>query len=112
MDTATINESTESWHDDEGRLHRVDGPAVTYKDGSCSWWLHGKRHREGGPAIEELKVGVCAYYFEGKLHREDGPAIIDSKGKEWFLHGVRMTEKEYNTRTLTVDQYCDILEKL
>lgn len=32
------------------RLHCADGPAVVDKNRK-EWWLHGKRHREGGPAI-------------------------------------------------------------
>ena len=29
--------------DDEGHLHREDGPAVVYQDGSSFWYHHGKR---------------------------------------------------------------------
>jgi hypothetical protein len=35
-----------------GKLHRVDGPAVEGADGTKQWWLNGKRHRVDGPAIE------------------------------------------------------------
>jgi hypothetical protein len=35
-----------------GKLHRVDGPAIEWAKGSKSWYLHGKRHRVDGPAIE------------------------------------------------------------
>jgi len=34
-----------------GRLHRLDGPAFIYPDGTQSWWLNGKYHRTDGPAI-------------------------------------------------------------
>ncbi len=30
--------------DDEGRLHRTDGPAVINGDGSEEWWFKGERH--------------------------------------------------------------------
>ena len=31
-------------------LHREDGPAVEFKDGSYMWYLNGQWHRVGGPA--------------------------------------------------------------
>ena len=33
-------------------LHREDGPAIEYFNGTNSWWLNGKLHRMDGPAIE------------------------------------------------------------
>jgi hypothetical protein len=45
-------------------LHREDGPAVEYVDGSKSWYKNDKRHRI------------------------DGPAVIDVDGeKEWWVNG-------------------------
>jgi hypothetical protein len=35
-----------------GKLHRVDGPAVAACDGHKSWWLNGDLHRIDGPAVE------------------------------------------------------------
>lgn len=46
--------------------------------GTKRWYLNGKRHREGGPAIEKTN-GTKKWYLNGKLHREDGPAI------EWSI---------------------------
>lgn len=37
--------------DDDGELHRDDGPAVEYASGSQEYWRHGKLHRDGGPAL-------------------------------------------------------------
>jgi len=48
----------------QGELHREDGPAVEYNDGTKEWWLNGQLHREDGPAIE---------YYDGI--------------KEWWLNG-------------------------
>lgn len=31
--------------------HRVNGPAIIWKDGTKEWWVEGKRHRIDGPAI-------------------------------------------------------------
>jgi hypothetical protein len=55
-----------------GQLHREDGPAIEYTDGSKFWYLHDQRHREDGPAIQ---------HFSGL--------------KEWWLQGKQYSEKEY-----------------
>jgi len=40
------------WLDKDGLKHREDGPAfVGSTHGFRSWWIHGKRHNEYGPAI-------------------------------------------------------------
>lgn len=52
-------------------LHREDGPAMEYADGSKMW------------------------YFNGNRHREDGPALIREDGTEhWYLNGEAVTEEE------------------
>jgi hypothetical protein len=71
------------WHRD-GKLHRKDGPAEEYADGSKIWYRDGKRHREDGPAIDRAD-GDKLWYKDGKLHREDGPAIeYANGGKVWY----------------------------
>ena len=45
------------WENDKGQLHRIDGPAVEYADGSKSWYINGKFHRIDGPAIEDINLG-------------------------------------------------------
>ena len=42
----------EKWWYLNGKLHRVDGPAVEFADGSKIWYLNGKSHRTDGPAAE------------------------------------------------------------
>ena len=55
-------------------------------DGTKCWYLHDKRHREDGPAIEYPDGEKC-WYLNGNLHREDGPAIERSDGtKFWYLN--------------------------
>lgn len=52
------------WYNKEGRLHRKDGPAKIFPDGTRAW------------------------YLDGELHREDGPAIIwFNDDKDWFIRG-------------------------
>lgn len=44
-------DGTKEWRDADGKLHRPDGPAVIWADGTEEYWLHGERHREDGPAV-------------------------------------------------------------
>jgi hypothetical protein len=55
--------------------------------GNIEWLLHGKQHREDGPAVEWAE-GTKEWWIQGKRHREDGPAVEwTGEDKEWFLHG-------------------------
>ena len=47
-----------------GKLHRNNGPAIIYADGSKEWWLNGERHRKGGPAIVHAD-GTERYFIHG-----------------------------------------------
>ena len=47
------------------KLHRIDGPAVEYRNGYKEWCQNGKLHRLDGPAIEE-RYGTNYYYINGK----------------------------------------------
>ena len=107
------------WYNEKNYLHRLDGPAVEYANGTKEWWVEGKRHRLDGPAVEyangskewyvedkhhrldgpafERSDGYKAWWVEGKLHRLDGPAIEYANGdKEWFVEDKELTEKEFN----------------
>jgi hypothetical protein len=77
----------ETWLNQDGKLHREDGPAIEYASGTKIWYLNGKYHREDGPAIEWAS-GNKKWFLNGKLHREDGPAVEDTSGtKKWYLNG-------------------------
>jgi hypothetical protein len=49
------------------RLHRSDGPAVEYNDGSNVWFFNGRLHRLDGPAIECYN-GTKEYWIDGKVY--------------------------------------------
>ena len=75
------------WYNQEGQLHREDGPAILYQDGTTEWYKNGKLHREDGPAVI-IPDGARKWYKNGKIHREDGPAVIYQDGTEkWFIDG-------------------------
>lgn len=80
------------WVDREGAMHRENGPATVYCDGTQLWQRHGELHREDGPAAIWPDTGQ-AWYREGELHREDGPAVEFLSGyREWHRNGKRHRE--------------------
>ena len=69
-------------------LHREDGPAIEYTNGSKAWFVNGVPHRMDGPAYEYAN-GTREWYVNGRLHRLDGPAIEWASGdKEWYVNDI------------------------
>ena len=66
---------TRWYYNSAGQLHRTNGPAVEWDNGTKSWYQNGKRHRIDGAAIE---------YLDGD--------------KVWFINGEELTEYEFNQR--------------
>lgn len=95
----TVEEwGTIRWYNENNELHREDGPAIEWFNGSKSWYLNGNLHREDGPAAE-YSDGYKAWFLNGKRHREDGPAIECSNGdKAWYIKDKQLTEEEFNNR--------------
>jgi len=86
-----------AWYQD-GKFHRLDGPAIEYANGSKYWFQNGKRHRLDGPAVEYAD-GSKAWYQNNKRHRLDGPAVEYVNGdKFWYIGGKKLTEEEFNNR--------------
>jgi len=73
---------TKKWYQ-EGNLHREDGPAVEYCDGRTEWWVNGKQARR-----YKTKKG-WVWRLDGKLHRDGGlPAVEYGDGSfEWWVNG-------------------------
>jgi len=85
---------TKHWYQD-GKRHRVDGPAAEYADGTKVWYQDGKRHRVDGPAVEWAD-GTKLWYLDGKWHRVDGPAAEYANGsKEWWLDDKYLTQAQW-----------------
>ena len=69
-----------------------------YKDGTSSNDLDPSKilHRTNGPAVEWAN-GTKVWYVDGKFHRTNGPAYEGISGhKAWGLDGISLTEKEFN----------------
>ena len=60
---------------------------IEHPDGVKEWYFNGRLHRVDGPAVE-YPDGTKAWFLNGRLHRVDGPAVERSNGtKEWWLNG-------------------------
>jgi len=82
-------DGTKVYTNSKEKLHKLDGPAIEYVDGSKFWYKKGKCHRNGGPATE-LANGDKYWYKEGKWHRDDGPAYESvNRTKFWYKEGLR-----------------------
>ena len=64
---------TRWYYNSAGQLHRDDGPAVEWNNGTKSWYQNGNRHRTDGAAVE---------YANGY--------------KEWFINGRMVSEADFN----------------
>jgi len=77
----------------------IEYTVKVYPNGTKSWYLNGKCHREDGPAVEYAN-GSKFWYLNGKRHREDGPAIEYAGGyKSWYLNNKELTEQEHKKAT-------------
>ncbi len=88
-------------------LHRLDGPAIEYRNRRKEWYKNGKRHKLDGPAVEYDDSNKY-WYKNGLRHRLDGPAEEFSNGtKRWYIDDKQYTEEEFIARTgihtLTID---------
>ena len=86
---------SKKWYQN-GKLHRLDGPAVEQFDGTKVWYQNGQLHRLDGPAVE-YPNGDKSWWFDGNRHCLDGPAAENINGyKAWYIDGVELTEAEFN----------------
>ena len=66
--TKTISPGgTETWRLPNHRLHREDGPAVTFETGEKWWCVNHEYHREDGPAITHPVDGF-SWYLRGNRY--------------------------------------------
>ena len=83
-----------SYHNGDGQLHRVYGPAVEYSNGTHVWYQNGQRHRMDAPAVE--RPDGKFWYQNGQRHRIGGPAVEHSDGSlKYYLHGKEYPETSY-----------------
>jgi hypothetical protein len=74
-------------------FHNENGPAVVYVNGDVCWYIHGRAHREDGPAIDW--EAYKAWYINGVYHREDGPAIENKNNNKFYIEGKEIREGDF-----------------
>jgi hypothetical protein len=85
--TGTFTNQSGTVHLLNSHLHREDGPAIEWSDGTKYWYRNGQMHREDGPA-SEFPDGRKYWYRNDQLHREDGPSMEWPDGtKYWYRNG-------------------------
>ena len=96
-----INEGLKIWYlpsKGKDHFHRLDGPAVEYKNGTKYWFVEGNRHRLDGPAAVLANGRTKWWYVDGRRHRIDGPAIEYKDGtKQWWVNDTRLSTEEVET---------------
>ena len=60
------NNGDKAWFQN-GQYHRIDGPAVEFKDGTKWWWQNGILHRIDGPAVEYPDGNKSYFVLSQKL---------------------------------------------
>jgi hypothetical protein len=66
----------------EGKLHRVDGPAMEWANGGREWRVEGELHRVDGPAYERADGGYREWYLNGKFIKSEGEFVKSEHVKE------------------------------
>jgi hypothetical protein len=82
------------WLNKQKKLHRIDGPAIEWFNGTKQWYENGERHRLDGPAILH-KNGSKSWFLNDILYRakEDYFNALSDEAKskclfsEDFLNG-------------------------
>ncbi len=70
--TKTVDEDGDiKYHNENGELHREDGPAYEDKHGYKVWLIKGKYHREDGPAFEYTDGDVEYWLNDIEYSKED-----------------------------------------
>jgi len=80
---------------------------------SRRWYKKGKLlHRENGPAVE-FDNGTKYWLINNQYHRVDGPAREYYSGvKEWFLFDKEYLEEEYLNHPLIIEYKLNQIMKL
>jgi hypothetical protein len=72
----------------------MDNPQID-EDGDKSWYQHGNRHRDDGPALIYAN-GDKLWYQHDNIHRDDGPAVEYANGRKfWYLNNKHLTFDEW-----------------
>jgi hypothetical protein len=72
------------WKNEDGLLHRLDGPAVVWDNGTTEWYVHGVKHRDVYPA--DIRGATFEWWKHGRMWRENGlPVSITEQKRGWRI---------------------------
>jgi hypothetical protein len=90
------------YYNDHAQLHRLDGPAVEYIEGTKLWFNNNRHHRLKGPA-REWSDGSKEWWVNDKLHRLDGPAREWANGdRSWWIDYKELTQQQFERHPLVI----------
>jgi hypothetical protein len=72
---------TKRWRNKEGNYHRLNGPAIEWRDGTEYWYRHGKLHRDDGPATN-WPPGQEEWHKDGEPYEPSAHELIVWKMKK------------------------------
>ncbi len=78
-----INEYGDKFWYQNGKRHRIDGPAVERINGDKFWFQNNKRHRVDGPAIEHAN-GDKEWWYNNKLIGKYFAGYTQEKFEQWL----------------------------
>ena len=74
-------DGTKRWFNEDGDLHREDGPAIEFANGTKFWCIYGYYHRINGPAIEH-NWGDNQWWYENNL----APVTSQEEFEQWLKY--------------------------
>ena len=83
------SEKGQYWFNKQQLLHNKLGPAYVYSKHTKQWYINGKLHRLDGPAV--MHPSYNEYYIDGKKYSEED---FDKKIKE--IKGLQQTVEPYD----------------
>jgi hypothetical protein len=96
--TICARDGSECWNNKHNKYHRLgDLPAIIHRCGTKEYWVNGRGHRIGGPAVE-WDDGGYSWYIRGKLCKS-------------FKEYQKKTKLSDNEITILILKYGDIVDR-
>ena len=73
---------TKRWINKKSEYHRLNGPAIMYRDGDMHWYRHGQRHRDDGPARIWPSERIEGWWKDGEPYEPSAHELIAWKMKQ------------------------------
>ena len=94
---AIVNgEDFKEWLKD-GKWHREGDKPAVIEAGTMKYYKDDVLHRERGPAVTaDIENFTHEWWLNGKRHRVGGPAVYDDDIQEWWENGVFIRRVRYS----------------